>query len=315
MKILITGVAGAIGSHVAERLLALSHEVVGIDAFTSYYDPRIKELNVQGLTEKGMTLHRIDLATHDLSPALTGVETIIHLAGQPGLSAATSFEDFVSNNIIGTERLLCAAEKVSTIKHFINGATSSVYGVVASGDESSEPKPTSYYGATKLAAEQLVMARHRNDNFPATSLRFFSVYGERERPDKFFHKLIKAIALEEEITLYEGSDRHVRSFSYVGDIVDGIVATVDGREQAIGHIFNLGNDVTATTGEGLAIVEEILCKPARIVVSPPRSGDQKETAANIAKIRRVLGYNPKTSLRDGLARQVEWYRNTIDGQL
>lgn len=314
MKVLITGGAGAIGSHLAERLSVLGHEVVVIDAFTPYYDPQIKEHNVAGFADKGIALHRLDLARDDLSEALEGVEAIVHLAGQPGLSAATPFAHYLDNNIIATERLLSAAEQISTLKHFINGATSSVYGAVASGDETTDPKPSSYYGATKLASEQLVMARHRSGGFPSTSLRFFSVYGERERPDKFFFKLVKAIAEDSDITLYEGSEKHVRSFSYVGDIVEGIIATLAQPEKSIGEIFNLGNDITATTGEGLAIVEEVLGKKARIVSIPPRAGDQKETAAQIEKIRRVLGYNPATSLRDGLSRQIEWYMNEIHGK-
>ena len=313
MKILITGAAGAIGSHLAEKLLLLGHEVVGADAMTSYYDPRIKEHNVAILQAKGITVHRINLATDTLVSVLDGVEVVFHLAGQPGIAASTPFSEYLTNNIIATERLLEVCAATPTLQHFINGATSSVYGVIASGDETTEPKPTSHYGVTKLAAEQLAMALHRTHGFPATSLRFFSVYGERERPDKFFHKLIKAIAEESELTFYEGSDKHIRSYSYVGDIVDGCVLILEHPEHTIGEIFNLGTDVTATTGEGLAIVEELIGKKARINTLPPRIGDQQETAANIGKIRRVLGYEPKTLLRDGLARQIEWYANNIHG--
>lgn len=314
MKVFITGIAGAIGSHLAERLCALGYEVSGIDAFTDFYDPRFKEQNAQCVEAAGAAVHRSNLLTENLDELLKDVEVIIHLAGQPGISALTSFENYLDNNIIATERLLKAASRAPKLSHFINGATSSVYGEIANGEETVELKPSSYYGVTKLAAEQLVLARFRLNGFPGTSLRFFSVYGERERPEKFFYKLIKSIHDDTEFPLHEGSETHIRSFSYVGDIVNGVVAVLKNKEKTVGEVFNLGTDVTATTGEGLSIIEDIIRKKAKIKKLPPRPGDQKETHANIGKIRRVLGYSPQTLLRDGLQKQVEWYKNTIHGK-
>lgn len=314
MKIFITGIAGAIGSHLAERLCALGHEVSGIDAFTDFYDPRIKEQNAESVKAAGAVVHRGNLLTANLDELLKNVEVIVHLASQPGISSLTPFESYLKNNIIATERLLSSALQAPKLVHFVNGATSSVYGEFAQDAENVEPKPSSNYGVTKLAAEQLTLARFRVGGFPATSLRFFSVYGERERPEKFFHKLIKSMCDESEFPLHEGSEHHIRSFSYVGDIVRGCCAVIEQREKTIGEIFNLGTDVTATTGEGLALVEELMGKKANIKRTSPRTGDQKETAANIDKIRHVLGYEPTTTLRDGLARQIEWYKNTIHGK-
>jgi UDP-glucuronate 4-epimerase len=308
MKVVITGASGAIGSHLAERLLDAGYTVYGIDAYTSYYDPRIKRSTTEILKRKGVRMFELDLAHDDLSAVLKGTDVVVHLAAQPGISATTSFSDYVTNNILATEALLSAVTRLDTLQHFINGSTSSVYGLHADGDEVTEPKPVSHYGVTKLAAEQLVMARYRRDYFPATSLRFFSVYGERERPDKFFSKLIRAIHFGHEVPFHEGSERHVRSYSYVGDIIDGCMQTLSAPEKSIGEIFNLGTDQTVTTGEALSIVETLMGSKAQKNILPPRKGDQRETAANIDKIRRVLGYTPRTHIRDGLTRQIEWFR-------
>ena len=307
MRILVTGAAGAIGSHVAERLCREGHEVIAVDSFTDYYDRKIKELNAATVRAAGADFRNIDLATDDLSSAVDGVEVVFHLAAQPGISVTTPFEKYLRNNIIATERLLSEAEKNKSLKAFINFGTSSIYGAYANGDEKTEPKPTSNYGATKLAAEQLVLSRHRNHGFPALSLRIFSVYGERERPEKLYHKLTKAILEDTEFPLYENARGMTRSYTYVGDIVDGCMLVLQNLDSCIGEIINLGNDATHTTGKGIDLIEEILGKKARFKIVPPRPGDQKETSADIAKAKRLFGYKPKVSLADGLAREVEWY--------
>lgn len=315
MKVFITGIAGAIGSSLAERLNALGHEVSGIDSLTPFYDVRLKESNIAALEAAGIKVARGDLRDADLKPLIERSDAVFHLAAQPGISASTPFQDYLDNNIIATVRLLDVIQTLDPQPHLIFGSTSSVYGVSARGDESTEPKPTSNYGVTKLAAEQLALARHRDVGMPVTSLRLFSVYGERERPEKFFNKLIRAVHEDKEFPLHEGSEDHVRSFTYIGDILDGLVAAMERRDAVNGEILNIGTDVTSTTGEGLALVEELSGKKANIKRMPPRPGDQKETAANIEKARRLLGYEPKTSLRDGLMRQIEWYRQNIQGKL
>lgn len=315
MKILVTGAAGFIGSHLCERLVHEGHTVVGLDAFTDYYDVRIKEINFQDVVKAGATFFKKNLALDDLSDAVRGCEAVFHCAAQPGISSDTPFDSYLRNNIIATERLLDAVEKDGSVRIFVNLATSSVYGLYANSDESSEPKPASSYGVTKLAAEQLVMARARTRGLPATSLRIFSVFGERERPEKLFHKLINAILEDTPFPLFENSREHVRSFSYIGDVIDGCVLVLNNYPKTIGELYNLGSEATNTTGEGIQIIEELLGKKAQYIMLPPRLGDQKDTAANIAKARATLGFSPRVGLREGLQREVEWYKTKIHGKL
>jgi UDP-glucuronate 4-epimerase len=311
MNILVTGTAGFIGSHLAERLVALGHSVRGLDCLTDYYCKSLKELNLRDMTEQGVTVLPLDLASDDLTPAVQDVDVVYHSAAQPGLSATTSFETYARNNITATHRLLEAVRQSPSLQGFVNISTSSVYGAYATGDEEAVPKPTSYYGVTKLTAEQLALSYQRTHGLPACSLRLFSVYGPRERPEKLYSLLIRAIFEDREFPLCEGSEDHVRSYTYVGDVVDGFVAVLDNLERCIGEIYNIGTDATITTGEGMRIVQEIIGKQARIAPRPPREGDQLKTQANIGKARRELGYNPTTTPREGLEAQVEWYRQKI----
>lgn len=315
MKILITGVAGAIGSHVAEHFAGLGHEVVGVDILTPYYDRAIKEINLEDVAASGVQLHLADLAVDDINHFMKGVDVVFHFAAQPGISAATSLEDYVRNNIIATHRLLEAAMKVPGLKGFVHISTSSIYGAHACGEESVEVKPTSYYGVTKLAAEQLALSYHRERGLPVVALRLFSVYGPRERPEKLYHKLIKSIVEDKDFPLHEGSEHHVRSFTNIIDIVHACDLVVKNLDRAIGEIFNIGTDQTVTTGEGIKVVERLLGKSARLIVTPRRPGDQKETGANIEKARRVLGYNPTVGIEEGLAQQVVWYKDKIHDKL
>lgn len=314
-KCMVSGAAGFIGSHLSERLITLGHDVIGIDCLTDYYSRAQKTLNMNQVSEKGVEFLHLDLAEDDFSFALADVEVIYHLAAQPGISAATPFEAYLKNNLIATNRLLDAAKKSASLRSFINISTSSVYGADATGDEQTEPKPTSYYGVTKLAAEQLILAAAREENFPACSMRLFSVYGPRERPEKLYPKLIASILEDKAFPLYEGSETHLRSYTYVGDIVDGLVSLLDKLDVIKGEIFNIGTDVAITTGEGIRIVEEIIGKKAKIAPQPKRPGDQLKTHANIDKARRVLDYNPTTTAREGLEKEVEWYKNHILGKV
>ena len=314
-KCIVTGAAGFIGSHLSERLIALGHDVLGIDCLTDYYSRAQKTLNMKQVSEKGVEFLNLDLAEDDISSALEDVEVIYHFAAQPGISATTPFEAYLKNNIIGTHRLLDAAKKSTSLCGFINIATSSIYGMDATGDEKTEPKPTSYYGVTKLAAEQLVLAAAREEGFPASSMRLFSVYGPRERPEKLYPRLIGSILEDKPFPLYEGSKAHLRSYTYVGDIVDGLVSVLDKLDEIKGEIFNIGTDVAITTAEGIRIVEEIIGKKVKIEPKPKRPGDQLKTHASIAKARRALGYNPTTTVRDGLEKEVEWYKEYIFGKI
>ncbi len=311
MKVIVTGAAGFVGSHLCETLADAGHSVVGIDNLNPYYLRDLKQLNVDDIEAKGVEFKQLDLADGQLDEAVRDANIIFHLAAQPGISATTPFEDYLRNNIIATQRLLESTTQLDSLDCFINIATSSIYGKHATESEDTVPKPTSHYGATKLAAEQLVLALQRDKGFPACSLRLFSVYGERERPEKLYPKLTHSILADEPFPLFEGSEKHSRSFTYVGDIIKGFMAAMNNVGKVQGEIFNIGTDVEITTGEGIAIVEEIIGRKASIDRKPPRPGDQLRTHADITKARKLLNYEPETEPRAGLEREVQWYRDKI----
>ncbi|MFT5435654.1 MAG: UDP-glucuronate 4-epimerase [Ulvibacter sp.] len=309
MRILVTGAAGFIGSHTSERLSELGHEVLAIDNFSSYYDISLKELNSDELEKRGIEVQRLDLRTDDLSGLITeNIDYIFHFAAQPGIAITNTFEDYFSNNILGTQRLLTAIEPLKYKPFFVNISTSSVYGLSATLIEDQEPLPASWYGVTKLAAEQLVLAYSRRNLLQSCSLRLYSVYGPRERPDKLYARLIDCGLNDKYFPLYNGSLEHLRSFTYIQDIVDGIVSVIGREEVCNSEIFNLGTEEENSTATGIAVVEEILQMKIKIRHLAARPGDQSRTRANIDKARKLLGYNPKTGLKEGLEAQVRWFR-------
>ncbi len=315
MKILVTGAAGFIGSHLSEHLISLGHQVCGIDCISDYYTKELKMLNLEHLKENDIKVFSLDLAKDDLDSVVQDIDFVYHLAAQPGISSTTDFNTYARNNIHATYQLLEAVQKTSNLKGFINIATSSVYGKDATGNEDTVPVPTSYYGVTKLSAEQLVLSLHRDKGFPACSMRLFSVYGPRERPEKLYPRLIDCILKDREFPLYEGSESHLRSYTFVGDIVEGLAAVISNFDHCQGEIFNLGTDIAITTGEGIQIVEEIIGKAAKKVIKPKRSGDQLRTHAHIEKARRILNYDPKTKAEEGLKKEVEWYKQYINQKI
>lgn len=314
MKIIVTGAAGAIGSHLSERLIQDGHEVIGVDGLLPYYDPAIKKSTSELLETKGVKMHYANLLDENTQSIFLDAEAVFHLAAQPGISARTSFDDYLNNNIVATHKILETLKNNKNLEVFVNASTSSVYGKSAVGDENSVPMPASTYGVTKLAAEQLALSDYRISQLPVVNLRFFSVLGERERPEKFFFKLIKAMLEDKEIEMFEGSDKHIRSYTYVGDIVNGCIKVLEKKKQILGETFNLGNDQAHTTGEALNIVEELIGKKAKIKVMPKRTGDQLETRAIIDKARKILEYNPETNLKEALKKEIEWYMKFIHGK-
>lgn len=315
MKILVTGAAGFIGSHLSERLAGTGHDVVGLDCFSDYYARSLKDLNAADIKGKGVKLFRIDLAIDDLAEAVKDVEIVYHCAAQPGISETTSLADYERNNITATQKLLEAVKNSSSLKIFVYVSTSSVYGKYATESEDAEPKPCSNYGETKLAAERMVLNYADENKMPACSLRLFSVYGPRERPEKLYPKLIKSILEGSEFPLFEGSESHFRSFTYVDDIVDGFAAVLERIRECNGQIINIGWDKERSTADGIKAVEEALGKKAKIKTVPKRAGDQIRTCANIDKARKILGYDPKTNLTDGVRAEVQWYKDKVFGKV
>ena len=309
MRILVTGAAGFIASHLCEKLVSLGHEVIGLDNFNDYYSVSLKEMNAKDLESIGVQFYRIDLNDDLASLFEKPYDYIYHLAAQPGISAETTLEEYVENNIFATQNLLDAVLMYNKeLKSFINIATSSVYGIEATVNETVPPAPVSFYGSTKLAAEQLVLGLQRLNKLHACSIRLYSVYGPRERPEKLYTKLIESLFNGIPFPLFEGSLKHERSFTYVGDIVEGLVAII-GRENVVdGEIINLGTDEVNTTHEGINVVENIMNKKLIVDQKPARKGDQQRTAAVIDKAKKLLSYSPKVSLKQGLEAQVKWYK-------
>ncbi len=308
MRILITGAAGFIASHLCENLKSKGYEIYGIDNFNDYYDVKLKELNASDLAKQEIFIFRKDL-NDDLSDVFaTPYDYIFHFAAQPGISSDTTLKEYVENNIYATQNLLEATLKFNLgLKSFVNIATSSVYGIEATVDETEMAKPVSFYGVTKLASEQLVLGLQRMGKLKACSIRLFSVYGPRERPDKLYTKLIENLYYGKPFPLFEGSLKHERSFTYVGDIVDGLTAIIGREDKINGEIINLGTDEVNTTQEGIQVVETIMNKELIIDNKPVRKGDQLRTAAVIDKANFLLGYKPKTNLKQGLKKQLDWY--------
>ena len=305
-RCLVTGAAGFIGSHLCEALCARGHEVVGLDAFIPYYPRPVKERNLTTLLgQVHFAFHEADLRTAELAPLIAGCDTIFHLAAMPGLMKSwTDFELYETCNISGTQRLLDAARR-SPIKQFIHISTSSVYGREATQGEEMPLQPFSPYGITKLAGEHLCRAYGANFALPFTILRYFSVYGPRQRPDMGYHKLINDLIRGNTFTLF-GDGEQTRSNTYVTDAVAATILAMEQRAGALGETFNVGGGEIVSLNRVVAMLEEITGQRVQMDHQPQRPGDQRHTAANIAKVRQLLGYDPHISLAEGLRAQVIW---------
>ena len=308
MKCLVTGAAGFIGSHLCERLLRDGHEVVGLDAFIPYYPRPLKEANLAAFSaQPAFRFHALDLRTDPLPGALDGVEAVFHLAAMAGLVRSWSdFDLYQSCNLTATQRLLEALRGVSTLRRFLYVSTSSVYGRFGSGDETLPTRPISPYGVTKLAGENLCRAFHEERDLPLVVLRYFSVYGPRQRPDMGYHRFIAALLEGKPISVY-GDGMQVRGNTYISDCVE---ATVAALQAPPGETYNVGGGEAASVWDILHRLETITGQKAQTRQEPARPGDQRYTFADTGKLQRHLGWQPRVTLDAGLAEQVAWQRST-----
>ena len=309
MQCLVTGCAGFIGSHLTEHLLAAGHRVAGVDCFTDYYPRPVKERNLSGLrSHPAFTFHDLDLSRDPLGDAVGGAEVVFHLAAMPGLVRSwTDFDAYNRNNLVATHRLL-EAVKGRAMKKFVYVSTSSVYGKYASGDETLPTRPSSPYGITKLAGEQLTRVYLDEFAVPAVVLRYFSVYGPRQRPEMGYHLFINAV-LEGKPIMLTGDGLQVRGNTYVADCVEATARA--GFDALPGEVFNVGGGELTTVIEVIRKIERLAGKPAVIERHPPRKGDQLATGADVTKLWRHLGWKPTTSLDEGLTKQIEWQRTLL----
>jgi UDP-glucuronate 4-epimerase len=297
VRYVVTGAAGFIGSHLAESLVAQSHEVVGVDCFTDYYDPVLKEENAAGLD-----VARFDLAVQELD--LDGVDGVFHLAGQPGVrSFGDVFEEYVRRNLLATRRVFETAAAASV--RVVFASSSSIYGEAEQypTPEETEPRPISPYGITKLGCEQLAHAYGKEFGLDAVVLRYFTFYGPRQRPDMALARIVDALARGAAFELY-GDGLQSRSFTYVAD---GVTATIAAMQRApAGAVYNVGGGEEATMRDAIATLEAISGRSLDIVERPAAAGDVRRTSADATRIERDLGWRATTALEDGLRAQWEW---------
>jgi len=312
MKALVTGAAGFIGSHLSAALVDLGVDVIGVDCFTDYYARSLKEQNLETLKRsRHFTFVEAALQSADLSRLLDGVTHVYHLAAQAGVrkSWGRDFAAYTTNNIEATQRLLEAAKEAG-LARFVYASSSSVYGdaVAIPMREDAVPQPVSPYGVTKLAAEHLCSLYHINYGLPAVSLRFFTVYGPRQRPDMGFNRFLRAAHLGEPITLY-GDGTQTRDFTFVSDIVAALVAA--GSQGRPGGVYNIGGGSRVSMKDVLQLIERIVGRPLNVRREPPQKGDMQHTFADTSRARAELGFAPSATLESGLTAENDWIRQRL----
>jgi UDP-glucose 4-epimerase len=313
MRALITGVAGFIGSTLAETLLRDGVDVVGIDAFTDYYSRRVKERNLAGpAAHPRFRFIEGAIADVDVRRAVADRTHVFHLAAQAGVrkSWGRDFDVYVTHNINATQLLLeavCAS--ASELERFVYASSSSVYGDNCSIPmrEDALPQPVSPYGVSKLAAEQLCYLYFINYGIPAVSLRYFTVYGPRQRPDMGFHKFLRAVIEGRPIAVY-GDGEQTRDFTYVADAVAATIAA--GLRGVPGQVYNIGGGTRVSVNGVIDMIARVSGRCPAVVREPDQKGDMRHTFADTKRAREDLGFSPRVTLEEGLAAEYEWLLDT-----
>lgn len=311
MRTCVTGAAGFIGSNLVDALLAAGHHVTGIDSFTDYYDPAQKRSNLESAGDSAQfRLVEGDVGTTDLDALLDGADVLFHLAAQAGvrLSWEQGFPTYVERNVLATQRLLESARR-HRLRRVVYASSSSVYGNAEAypTGEDALPRPYSPYGVTKLAGEHLCLAYSANWDLPTVSLRFFTVYGPRQRPDMALHRLIEAALDGTSFPLF-GSGAQVRDFTDVGDVVRAVVAAATADLES-GTVLNVSGGASTSMTELIEIVGDSVGCTIEINRQQAQPGDVDRTGASIERARRLLGWEPAVSLDDGVRCQVAWHRD------
>jgi UDP-glucose 4-epimerase len=306
-RALVTGAAGFIGSHLTERLLAEGVSVTGVDCFTDYYAPALKRRNLEPCAgNERFRLLELDLGSADLA-ALPEVDVVYHQAAQAGVRASwgREFDAYTHHNVLATQRLL-ERYRESRIERFVYASSSSVYGEAERypTPEDALPRPISPYGVTKLAGEHLALLYGRSFEVPTVALRYFTVYGPRQRPDMAFHRFARALLRDEPITVF-GDGHQSRDFTYIDDAIE---ANLRAWKRPAHGVYNVGGGSQVEVLEAIAILEQTLDARAQLEFRPTAQGDPRRTRAAHARIEAELGFVPTTPIHEGLPREAEWVR-------
>jgi len=306
MKTLVTGCAGFIGSHLVDTLLEHRYEVIGIDCFTDYYSREIKEANLSNaLKNNNFKLIEADILEMDKFP---DVDYVFHLAAQAGVRASwgKSFEIYTKNNVQATQKLLEFYKDIE-LKKFVYASSSSVYGdAELPMREDSLLMPVSPYGVTKLAGENLCYLYWKNYRVPTVSLRYFTVYGLRQRPDMAIHKFVKAVFKGNEIQVF-GDGTQTRDFTYVDDAVEANI--LGAKSNLVGEVFNVGGGSRISVNELIEEIERIIGKKAQIIYVEKQKGDVRDTWADVSKAKAKMNWNPRVDINKGLKSFIDWFIN------
>lgn len=316
MNCLVTGAAGFIGSTLCDKLLSLGYKVTGIDMFLDYYSKDLKLQNIKkALSHKNFSFIEGDLLNVNIISLIKDIEVVFHQAGQAGVRASWGdyFKTYIDHNILATQKVLEAIKSVNCVKKMVFASSSSVYGDAESypTSENALPKPVSPYGVTKLAAENLVTLYSTQFGLPTVSLRYFTVYGPRQRPDMAFTKFCKSALKGDPITIF-GDGNQSRDFTYVTDIVAANLLAAD--HGCDGAVYNIGGGTNATVNQVLSMITESV-GPIKVNYSERVKGEARITSADTTNAKRDLKFVPAVSLQEGINNQLDWMRDLLRSDL